>query len=83
MAAFPTPTFGIQYGNNSLTDYLGLNRFGTVNTFGIPGEKEVGDGEDSQGLPRSPAPQSYWAQREGWDRGRNTPIGKRKQLWSA
>lgn len=76
VAAFPTPTFGIQYGNNSLTDYLGLNRFGTINTFWIPGEKEVGDGEDLQGLSRSPAPQNCWARREGWDRAETPPYEK-------
>lgn len=62
MVVFFTLTVGIQYGSNSLTDYLDLDRFGTTYKFQNPGEKKVGDGEDLQGLIRTPAPQSYWAQ---------------------
>lgn len=33
MAVFSAPTSGIQYGNNSLTDYLDWDRLGTVYRF--------------------------------------------------
>lgn len=72
MALFPTPTFGTQYGNNSLRDYLDWDRLGTIYQFQVSGEKKVGDGEDLQGLTRTPAPQS-----------RNTPILRGMQPWSA